>query len=832
MYVTDINEAVTLLRANLKEYLVKKLGIDAGSNKLKCFAHNDNDPSMHFNPKTANETVKCFSCGFTGDIFAAANILDNLPLNGPEWLHVTIPTLCEYLKIPYSPGELSLLEKEKINLYKLAADISDILSNQRNVDIPYLVERNWIQQSCVIGQISESDLIAQLVKKGWEAAFINQSNFIKTKFHSFFGLDKITFTIKDHVKRTIGFACRNLVVNDHQPKYVNNPETHIYKKSQVLMGIDVALQSAKKNGLYILEGQGDLMQLYRLGITNAVAVCGTALTESHLIYLKTLGIKKIFLNFDWDKAGYAATQRILENILKATSGISCYVVMPPKGSQAKDPDEFLKATEDAELYLSLEKISSFDWLMKTFSDTESPDSICMKMIPVIAAEDTAVKRELLINALSKFTGISETSINTDVNSIRNNKFNEKLDRLKGAAEKYTKEVEEDPDGIRSHMANHELAIEAIEKEYRNNTIGINYQLTRFDAIQQQREESTSDEQATSFKMDYFNFFETSLAGGMNWASGCLMYVGGRANSGKTATCLMIGTDIANSDENALVIIHSTDDSYEQIEPRIKTNLYRMSTVNPLPLTIGMMVQPNINLKDKSHEYKEAWEATNQRFRELIEQERLVIIDSEDGATLSVLEKNLRYYRQRYPNKKILLVCDNTMNYMDFLNLDQTARITQISNMQKNLTVKYKCCMIATAEYRKNMPMDYSKFRLPVDDDLADARALMYRPNIIFHVYNDIHDRKEHAEIFWNDVDGNMRPRLLLNFTKNKISSFKEKMFLDLDPTSVTLKPVNPKMATDQTERYRELKEQGIVESDGKKVLFVEADDYEAEDSED
>jgi DNA primase len=825
MYITDIDEAVTILRSKLKDYLIKKLGVDSSATKIRCFAHEDHDPSMHFNPKTANETVKCFSCGFTGDIFSAANILDNLPLNGPEWLHVTIPTLCDYLAIPYSPGELSLLDKEKINLYKLAQDISDILSNQRNIEIPYLVERNWIQQSCVIGSIDSQELISILVAKGWDAGFVNQSNFIKTKFHTYFGKDKITFAIKDHVKRTVGFICRNLIVNDDQPKYVNNPETLIYKKNQALMGIDVALHHAKKEGLYIVEGPGDLMQLYRLGILNAVAVCGTAFTESHLLYLKTLGIKKIFLNFDWDKAGYAATQRILENILKATSGVNCFVVSNPRGSQAKDPDEYLKDTEDPNLYLSLEKITSFDWLMKTFSDTETPDVICMKMIPVIAAEDAAIKRELLIKSLSTFTGISESSIATDVNAIRNNKFNEKLDKLKNAADKYIKDVEDDPDGIRSHMANHELAVENIEKEYRNNTIGINYQLSRFDAIQQQREESTNDETATSFKMNWFKEFESGLAGGMNWASGCLMYVGGRANSGKTATCLMIGTDIANSDENALVIIHSTDDSYEQIEPRIKTNLYRMVVPDGPKLSIGMMVQPNINLRGKPKEYHQAWGAANERFRQLIEEERIIVIDSEDGATLSVLERTLRYYRQRYPNKKILLVCDNTMNYMDFVHLDQTARITQISNIQKNLTVKYKCCMIATAEYRKNMNPDYSKLRLPVDDDLADARALMYRPNVIFHVYNDIHDRKEHAEIFWNDEEGNMRPRLLLHFTKNKISSFKEKLFLDLDPTSVTLKPVDPKQAKNQAERYRDLKDQGVVESDGKKLTYVDAEDY-------
>jgi len=243
-------------------------------------------------------------------------------------------------------------------------------------------------------------------------------------------------------------------------------------------------------------------------------------------------------------------------------------------------------------------------------------------------------------------------------------------------------------------------------------------------------------------MNYFKEFADNLNGGMSWASGALMYVGGRANSGKTATCLMIGADIAMSDENATVIIHSTDDSYEQIEPRIKTNIYRMYDPDGTKLSIGMVVQPKLNLRDASKDHRIAFRKANDLFKDLIEKERLVIIDSEDGATLSTLERNVRYYRMRYPERKIMMICDNTHNYLDFMNMEQSSRMTMISNQQKNLTVKYHACMIATAEYRKNMPMDYSKIKLPVDDDLADARALMYRPNVIWHVYNDMHDRKE------------------------------------------------------------------------------------------
>ena len=156
------------------------------------------------------------------------------------------------------------------------------------------------------------------------------------------------------------------------------------------------------------------------------------------------------------------------------------------------------------------------------------------------------------------------------------------------------------------------------------------------------------------------------------------------------------------------------------------------------------------------------------------------------------------------------------------------RMTMISNQQKNLTAKYKCCMIATAEYRKNMPMDSSKFKLPVDDDLADARALMYRPNVIFHVYNDVHDRKEHAEIFWVDNDNKIYPRLLLHFTKNKISGFKEKLVLDLNITNIFLSPVSPELAREDTANFVAAKQTRRAAIQDNVYTEVEATEYEEE----
>ncbi|MBI2005414.1 MAG: hypothetical protein HYS80_01480 [Candidatus Aenigmarchaeota archaeon] len=175
---------------------------------------------------------------------------------------------------------------------------------------------------------------------------------------------------------------------------------------------------------------------------------------------------------------------------------------------------------------------------------------------------------------------------------------------------------------------------------------------------------------------------------------------------------------------------------------------------------------------------------------------------------------------KYPSKKILCICDNTHNYQSFSQLDPTGRMTQISNGQKLLTAKYKICMIATVEYRKNMPIDQSKLKLPVNDDIADARALMYRADVIIHVYNDLNDRGDSAEFFWIDPldPSDPRPRLNLIFGKNKISSFKKSLALDLNPVNVTLRQVSTERKKEEYENY--VNNEGLKIINGKLILEV------------
>jgi DNA primase catalytic core len=781
---------------------------------------------MAFNPKKNDEQVYCFGCNASHDIFAAAAELEGLPSSGPGWVTQTIPSLCETLDIPVSLGEPSAGDKEKAKLYKLCKDISDILEASENPNKAYMEERLWENELCTIGSISAEELTSLLIQKGWDSSEVASSLVVATSKSQFFGEDKVTFVLKDFRGRPHGFVSRCLG-EDAKQKYINSLENPIYDKRYALYGLENAVRSAKKDGLYIVEGPGDVAQANRLGIVNVVAVCGTAFTEQHLLLLKSLGIRNIYLCFDWDNAGYLATSRVIENVLKATTSINVWVICPTLDAEGNtiysDPDEYLRQFVDGGSLDDLKKETAFEWQLQQMSENDTPDAICTKMIPSIATESSAVRRELLITTLGEFTGISHQSIASDVDSIRDNRFSERREAITAAAESYVVSVKEDPDGALALMAQHEDRVAFIEKQFARNVVGVNYQLERYEAIQEARRQEDGDK--TGFRMNWHSDFARAMDGGQSWASGCLTYVGGRANSGKTAVCLSLATDVALSDEDAIVIVHTTDDSYTQIEPRLKTNAYRMCFPHMEQPSIGAMVNPKKNLIGAPADMLQAVAEADDVLKGLIANERLVVIDMEDGSTLSVLERNVKYYRRRHPSRKILVVCDNTHNYMDFLALDQMARMTRIANAQKAMTGKYHLGMIATAEYRKNMPKDASKMVLPVDDDLADARALMYRPNVIFHVYNDLHDRKDHAEIFWKQEEKAM-PRLLLNFTKNKISGFKSKLVLDLDPSTVTLCSKNEEQASNEANRFARSKKDGNASITNGDVYYVDATEYE------
>ena len=159
---------------------------------------------------------------------------------------------------------------------------------------------------------------------------------------------RLIWPIRDIAGDTIGFGARKLYEDDQGPKYLNTPETALYKKSQVLYGIDLAKRNiAKDRQLVVVEGYTDVMACHLAGIPTAVATCGTAFGTEHIKIARRLlsddgsGGEVIF-TFDGDAAGQKAALRAFEEDQRFVA--QTYVAVEPNGA---DPCELRQSKGDA-----------------------------------------------------------------------------------------------------------------------------------------------------------------------------------------------------------------------------------------------------------------------------------------------------------------------------------------------------------------------------------------------------------------------------------------------------------------------------------------------------
>jgi DNA primase len=151
---------------------------------------------------------------------------------------------------------------------------------------------------------------------------------------------RLIWPIRDIAGDTIGFGARKLYEDDQGPKYLNTPETTLYKKSQVLYGIDLAKRNiAKDRQLVVVEGYTDVMACHLAGIPTAVATCGTAFAADHIKIARRLlsddgtGGEVIF-TFDGDAAGQKAALRAFEEDQRFVA--QTYVAVEPTGADPCD----------------------------------------------------------------------------------------------------------------------------------------------------------------------------------------------------------------------------------------------------------------------------------------------------------------------------------------------------------------------------------------------------------------------------------------------------------------------------------------------------------------
>ncbi len=227
--------------------------------------------------------------------------------------------------------------------------------------------------------------------------------------------DRLMFPIKDVKGRYIGFGGRALK-NEELPKYLNSPETPLFKKGETLYGIDFAREEIRKRDYaVIVEGYMDAIACHRAGITNATATLGTALTPGHLRLLSRFS-RNVLLVFDADEAGIKAAVRSLDVFLSSGSKMAAKVALLPQGD---DPDSLLvREGPDAlkEAFKGREKLLEFVIKREASGvlDIDGKIKAVGALTGILARLDDAVERSHYVKMVSAELGVEESAVREEL----------------------------------------------------------------------------------------------------------------------------------------------------------------------------------------------------------------------------------------------------------------------------------------------------------------------------------------------------------------------------------------------------------------------------------
>jgi DNA primase len=303
----------------------------AGADSLKglCPFHDEKSPSFHVRPNHGH--FHCFGCGEGGDVYAFLQKIE----------HVSFVEAVELLAdrinytVTYTGSSTTNVQRDRGSRSRLiAANAAAAEFYAEQLETPeaatgrqYLTERNFdaaAARQFGIGYAPSGwdTLTKHLLRKGFEFKELEAAGLSREgkrgpmdRFHR-----RLLWPIRGSSGEVIGFGARRLFDDDqNQAKYVNTPETTLYKKSNVLFGIDQAKRDiARGHQAVVVEGYTDVMAMHLAGVTTAVASCGTAFGDEHLSMLRRLMMDDKFFRgeliyvFDGDAAGRAAALKAFE----------------------------------------------------------------------------------------------------------------------------------------------------------------------------------------------------------------------------------------------------------------------------------------------------------------------------------------------------------------------------------------------------------------------------------------------------------------------------------------------------------------------------------------
>ena len=320
--------------------------------RANCPFHNEKTPSFYVNP--ARQSFHCFGCGKGGDAISFVRDYENLPFTE------AVRKLAQRAGVPIREEAVDPEEERRrrgkgrlLDLHREAAAFfhEQLLKNPdaqhareylksrgfgremaANWQVGWMPENarvflDWARERKFSGRELVDSGVCYLREEG------NPKSGIRVRFR-----DRLMFPIRNEIGDVIAFSGRQLRADPNSGKYVNSPETVVFRKSRVLFALDRARKPIlREKAALLCEGQLDVISCHESGVDHAIAPLGTAFTRDHAKLLKRY-TNHVLACYDSDKAGVAASERLFREL--APEGLSMRVVCMPAGD---DPDTYLKS---------------------------------------------------------------------------------------------------------------------------------------------------------------------------------------------------------------------------------------------------------------------------------------------------------------------------------------------------------------------------------------------------------------------------------------------------------------------------------------------------------
>jgi len=386
----------------------------AGYDSLKGLSpfKDEKTPSFHVRPQRGY--YHCFSTGKGGDVFSFLMEMEQVTF--PEAVEAVAQKIGYHIN--YQGGSTGARDEKPGTRQRLiAANKAAHEFYRQQLETPqaatgreFLLDRGFSKDiiydfECGYAPEGWDTATKHLLRMGFSFEELEAAGISKMgkrgpidRFHR-----RLLWPIKDLSGNVIGFGARKLFDDDKLGKYMNTPETMLYRKSKVLFGLDLAKRNiAEQHQAVVVEGYTDVMAMYAAGVKTAVASCGTAFGGDHLQVLRRLMLDdsyfhgELIYTFDGDEAGQKAAMRAFEGEQKFTG--QSFVSVAPDGM---DPCDLRLERGDAAVRdLVADRIPMFEFVIRSVIADFSIDSAegrlqaLRRAVPVVAQiRDQPLQRE-------------------------------------------------------------------------------------------------------------------------------------------------------------------------------------------------------------------------------------------------------------------------------------------------------------------------------------------------------------------------------------------------------------------------------------------------------